>query len=259
MTYFETELVFTPDKPAAKTATRSLDPASPGAGQAELLGITLRLGNRPLIYNLKDLYSQGDKPLLPSEQDRYLVVHAISALRTHGNARVDELQYYAAAIEPDSLQTVDLMPKTRFNEILKADLSLNAGLDLFGEMSTDAVSGLVDKLLDKFINLGPGTQLQLSASARFIGKFIFALQIPVLQSAGIGSSSCSWILKPDENKTPLLGDQLLIQSIAVPKGTSSISYTISGLVKADRGIFWKQKEQRTPDYRIDLDLKQLQP
>ena|ERR1044072_358960 len=254
MKYFETELTFTQEKQISRAAVKAHK-----ADETEVLGITLRLGNQPLIYDLKDLRHLSGKSSVVSEQDHYLVIHVISALRTRGNARVDELHYFAEAADPEGLQTVDLIPKTRFNETIRANLDLNACLDLFGEVSLDVPTAMMDKLLSQVISLGPGMQLQLSSSARFIGKLVYSLQIPVIQASGIGSDSCSWILRPDENKTPLLGDQLLIQSIAVPKGTSKITYRISGLVRADKGIFWKQEEKRTPDHIVEINLDRINP
>ena len=259
MKYFETELIFTPATPPSESRSRgNLHSSEQAAHSATgILGITLRLGNQPLVYDLKALCQRSGKPAPISEQDHYLVVHAISALRTRGNARVDELHYFAAATHPQKLQTVDMVPKTRFNTSLNANLDLGGCLDLFGEVSLNLPLAMPDNLLDEYIELATGMQLQLSASARFIGRFVYTLKIPVVQASGIGSDSCIWILKPDENKTPLLGDQLLIQSIAVPKGTRKLNYKIWGLVKADKGLFWKQQEKKTPDHIVEINLDQI--
>lgn len=262
MNYVETELIFVPQTLPAKTATRSFgkgaEKQTPGKGGVELLGIRLRLGNRPLVYSLTELARQGGKPAVSASsqaQEYYLVVHAMSAMRTRGNASVEELQYFASAVEPSALQTIDLFPKTRFHQLVHAGLNLESSLDLFGGVSLDVPSGLAEQLIDGCLYLGPGLQLQLSASARFIGRFVYSLQIPVVQAVGVGSNTCSWILKPNEQKTPLLGDQLLVQSIAVPKGTKSIRYKLSGLVKADKGLFWKQQQQGTPEHVIEVQLQ----
>jgi hypothetical protein len=261
MNYVETELMFVPLPKPGKTASKSFGKAPVKKGSiktgSELLGIKLRLGNRPLVYSLAELSHRSGKTMLStpsSGQDYYLVVHAISALRTQGRARVEELQYFAAATEPAELQTIDLFPKTRFNQVVNASINLEAGLDLFGEVSLDVPSALLDELIACWVDMGPGLHLQLSASARFIGKFTFSLQVPVVQAAGVGSGACNWILRPNEEKAPLLGDQLLVQSIAVPKGTKKIQYNISGLVKADKGLFWKQQQLSTPEYAIEVQL-----
>src|SRR5690349_20521617 len=121
MNYFEEELIFTAEKPT-KALSRNPNDKHSINDVSEVLGIKIRLGNRPLVYNLKDLCDRAGKRAIPSRQDHYLIVHTIGAIRTQGKARVDELQYLAVAVQPDGLQTVDLIPKTRFNEIIKADL-----------------------------------------------------------------------------------------------------------------------------------------
>ena len=260
MNYFEQELIFSTEN-STKSLNRGLQEMKlPDFDSAEILGIKIRLGNQPLVYNLKDLIKKSGKQNSSSANERienkdyYLIVHAISALRTKGRAKVEELHYFADAIDPNTLQTIDLIPKTRFKEVLKANLKLAGGLNLKGETFFDVPITLTESLISEFINIGASMRLQLSTSAEFIGSYSYSVQIPVVQSAGISSNSCSWILKPDENKTPLLGDQLLIQSIGVPVGCKSVSYKINGLIKADKGIFWKQQEKKTDDLIIEVKL-----
>lgn len=253
--YFEQELIFIEDH-SQTTLSRGLNDFS--TPESEILGIKIRLGNQPLVYNLNELLRKSGKDsiLTRETKDRYLIVHSINALRTKGRAKIDELQYFAKSTKPFDLQTVDLFPKTRFNEILKANLVLNCALNLDGEVALDIPPVLASSLVANIIEIGANVKLQLSASADFIGKFTYSMQVPVVQSAGIGSNTCSWILNPDEKKTPLLGDQLLIQSVSVAKGTESITYKLSGTAKADRGIFWKQKELKTEEYDITVKLKE---
>lgn len=261
MNFFETELVFIPREGEARQATRGFGKATDREAftkaPSESLGIRLRLGDRPLVYNLSELARLSGKSHnanLSIDQDFYLIVHAISATRTQGRAKVEELQYFASATEPANLQTIDLVPKTRFNQLMNASLHLEGALDLFGEMLLDVPSALADQLMDQQLDLGPGLRLELSASARFIGRFTYSLQVPVVQASGVGSGTCCWVLRPNEEKTPLLGDQLLVQSIAVPKGTKTIRYVISGRVKADKGVFWKRQEMSTPEYEVEVKL-----
>jgi hypothetical protein len=212
MNYIETELVFVPNQVPAKTAAKSFG-KSPGKkssqeAPSELLGIQLRLGNRPLVYSLAELSRQSGKAILSTPslgQDYYIVVHAMSAMRTQGRARVEELQYFAAATEPAELQTIDLFPKTRFNQVVNVDFNLEAGLDLFGEVSLDVPSALLDELIACWVDMGPGLHLQLSASARFIGKFTFSLQVPVVQASGVGLRRLQLDLKAQRTKSAALG------------------------------------------------------
>ncbi|MCC6373076.1 MAG: hypothetical protein IT236_18880 [Bacteroidia bacterium] len=266
MNYFESELIFEETKPgtaikakAFKNHYRPTQTSNTNAAKpTQLLGITVRIGNQPLVINLKELVKLKDDSLQNFTpflaRDYYLIVHTISAMRTQGNAKVDELHYHAEAIEPDGLQTVELIPGTRLKEIFKANMDYEASLSLTGEALLNIPAELSQNLIPQLINLGGNMQLQICNSAHFIGKLTFSVQLPVIQAAGIASNFCSWVLNPDENKTPLLGDQLLIQTVSVPKGTAGISYKLKGLVKVDKGLFWKQQEKATPEYRVKVEF-----
>jgi hypothetical protein len=256
MNYFEEELIFTTDN-NNESLSRNF-PSAPIGEAEEILGIKVRLGNQPLVYSFKDLLIKSGRSF-PSQRsssgrDHYFVVHAISAIRTCGKATVDELQYFAISSSPAELQTIDLIPKTRFKEILRGDFTINAALDLSGRIGADIPTTLTDSMIPEFVNIGSDFQLQLCTSIDFVGQFKFSIQLPIVQAAGIGSNSCAWILNLNEQKRPLLGDQLLVQSISVPANTRSISYKLKGSVKADKGIFWKQREKTTPEYNVTVDL-----
>jgi hypothetical protein len=266
MNYFESELIFEQTKPVTQLRSKSFNKRQlpskssneDNLNSIQLLGIKVRIGNQPLVINLKELIklkkasSQNFDAFL--SQDHYLIVHAISAMRTKGKAKVDELHYYAEATEPSHLQTIDLIPNTRFKEIFKANINCETSLSLTGEVSLDIPLELNENLIPQLINLGANVQLQISNSIHFIGKLNFSVQLPVVQASGIASNTCTWVLNPDENKTPLLGDQLLIQTVALPKGTKSITYKLSGLVKVDKGLLWKQQEKATPEYLVTVTL-----
>ena len=250
--FTETNLVFIPAEDTEHLLSRNTKkPAKVdkfSSGNAEILGIRVKIGNQPLVYNLKNLASKSGCAFSPFQnKEHYLIVHSISAIRTHGKAKVDELQYYATSVDPTELQTVDLVPQTRFNEVFNADFSFTGTLTLSGETSLEIPTIVAGSLLPEFVDIGTDMQLQLCTAAGFIGKFKYNVQIPIIQSGGIGSNSCTWILNPNERKTPLLGDQLLVQSISVPLGCKQVSYRISATIKADKGILWKRRTQKTPE------------
>jgi hypothetical protein len=261
MQYIDTHLIFNERSSASRSGGAFNPPLFEGSdsSSSEVLGITLRLGNRPLVYDLSKLQRQANKstPHASGSGTRALmVVHVISALRTQGKAKVEELQYSAVCSDPSDLQTTDLIPETRFNPIFKGSLNISGALDLSGQASLDIPSVVTETLLDEFVGIGD-LNLQLCTASEFIGKYTFSLQTPIIQASGIGSNTCSWVIHPNEEKIPLLGDQLLIQMVSVPSSCKTLHYTISGMVKADKGLFWRQQELRTPDYTIELTLPTL--
>jgi hypothetical protein len=47
---------------------------------------------------------------------------------------------------------------------------------------------------------------------------------------------------------------LMVQTIAVPKGTNEIKYRIKGLVKVEKGLFGKTEEKETATQTISIKL-----
>jgi len=263
MNYFEESFSFEEVKPEIRT--RGLQRKNSGGLQQPLiekdvpmiLGITVRLGNEPIVKDIKKLYEYSAKAIPPDLQvlfekkDIYLIVHAISAIRLSGSAKVEELQYKAEIIEKGT-QTIDLLPNTSFKELAKINMGFEGSLSGNGNFSATLPAALTQSLLQDEITLGGDMKIQLSTNASFVGKFTYSLKFPVIQSAGIASNLCHWILTPLE--TPLLGDQLLIQTVAVPKGTEKITYKTKGVCKADRGLIWKRQIMETAEHIIEINL-----
>lgn len=267
MEFFENELLFTEQLSLNDHQIKGLftestlkEYANTTNSPTELLGINIRLGSKPIVLNLSKLMRMGGDALHPiieslfEEKDCYLIVHAIGAIRTQGKARIDELQYFAEADNAEIVQTTDLIPNTRFKKVFEANATIEGSLTANGQAMIDIPDELTKALIPQYMSIGGNMQLQLSTEANFVGKFIYNIQLPIIQSSGIASHTCSWVLNPDENKTPLLGDQLLVQSIAVPKGTPNITYNMHGVVKVDRGIFWKQQQKKTPVHQVVVNL-----
>lgn len=230
-------------------------------GETQEAGIIVRLGNEPIVRNLEELLSLGTNSVPPEIQvlfkksDIYTIVHAIGALRVQGYAKVDELQYFAeVATSDDNCQTIDLLPNTRFKEVLRANVNLSGSMLANGNFDVEVPEILGNSLTSKYLSLGGDMKIQLAADASFIGKFTYSLKFPVIQSIGIASNKCSWVLNPDEDQNPLLGDQLLVQTIAVPKGMKRIRYNIHGVLKVDRGLWWRQQTKSTDVYSIEVEL-----
>lgn len=226
--------------------------------EPEILGVKVRLGNAPMCFNLERLMQKSNKEL-PAElqlqfetQKIYLITHAIGVVRFKGNAKVVELQYNAEAKNIIGAKTIDLLPRTTFIDKLKIDTGLSGALKAAGNMSVEIPDELKNALSGTSLSLGGDLELELSTNAKFVGKINYSIQLPVVQSMGVSSNKCTWVLKPDAN--PLLGDQLLVQTISVPKETENLIFSIKGLIKVDNGWFSKTKEQETSIQTITLKL-----
>jgi hypothetical protein len=256
MNYFEEELKFIEEEKESRSFESTLFNNVP-----QELGISLRLGNAPIVKDLKKLMDFSGKSLPPDlqvifeEKNIYIIVHMIGAIRLKGSAKVDELQYNAEIINSTGAQTLDLLPNTTFKELLNINIGFQGSISANGNFSASIPPELIETLASTNVTLGGDMNIQLSTDSNFVGKFTYSLKFPVVQSLGIASTSCTWILNPQN--VPLLGDQLLVQTIAVPKGTEKITYLAKGICKADRGLFWKKKEIETAIYTIEVPLSKL--
>jgi hypothetical protein len=222
--------------------------------------IEVKLGSRPFVYNFEDILKKRNKQLSPEAElqlkthDIYIVVHGIGAIRTNGRARVKELQYYAELLDPADQFTLDLIPKTEFKDVFSAKMEIKGALAASGSISANIPDALNNSLTDEVVPIAGEANLQLSTNNNFAGVLSLRITIPTIQATGQTSKSCHWVLKPKNHANSLLGDQLLTQIIAVPKGTKTINYKVFGNVKVDKGIFWKVNSKNTKPIEISLDL-----
>jgi len=235
-------------------------------GEANLLGLRVRLGNQPIVTNLRKVL-ESVHGTLPSQlahqfqnKEIYTIVHAVGVTRLKGSTKVDELQYDAEMIDDEGkvlnqVQTIDLIPHTRFREVMKANVSFEGGLSVSGNATAEIPKGLINSLLEEYLPIGGAINVQLSNSNSFIGKFTYSLKYPVVISTGIASNTCHWVLKPDEDQTPLLGDQLMVQTVAVPKSQNKIRFRMKATVKVDKGLFYKQQTKETEEYEVEVGLR----
>ena len=100
MNFYSETLTFEPANHPRNTDSTSND--------THLLGIRVRLGNRPIVTRLNDYITRWHKALPPQLEaiDLYTVVHAIGALRVEGRASVKQLQYHAAFSAPAELGNI---------------------------------------------------------------------------------------------------------------------------------------------------------
>lgn len=263
MKFKETHLSFEPLLLLAESNFEEGSKELERVGQAGIIGLRVRIGNRPIVTNLKKVLESVHTTLPPSiafqfqDRELYSIVHAFGVTRKSGKGNVIELQYEAEMVEIGNkqlAQTVELIPHTRFKEVFKADTNISIGLSTNGIASAKIPERLNSHLLQDYICIGGDLDLQLSNSNSFIGKLSYSLNYPVVISTGIASNGCHWVLKPDEKNTPLLGDQLLVQIVSVPKHTEHIIYRIKGTVKVDQGLLYKLQSKETDILEIKVLL-----
>lgn len=226
-------------------------------GEAQVFDVTMRLGNAPIVKNLYKLFQLKEEQMPPDmkvlyeQKDLYSVVHAISTISK--NAYIESLRYDAEILDSEGAQTLDLIPNTKFKEWLSGNMGVEVALSASGNLSAALPEELSKITSWADADLGAGIKLKTDVGGGLAGKFSFSIGWPVVQSMGVASTKCAWLLNPETGK-PLNGDQLLVQIIAVPKDSKKLKYRISGEITADKGIFWRSQTQKTKPIEVEILL-----
>jgi hypothetical protein len=211
----------------------------------------LSVGNRPFARSLRKLYAlRGEK--MPPEMaalrgEVYLVTHAIGLLSRDGKQGVDALTYRASFGDPGS--TVELFPNTRFKEFFSTTTQFEAGLSADGHAKLPSQIG---ELAADVINLGASAELHLGTKAGVVGKLSMAVKSPTIQAVGHASNEVTWQLAREDD--PLLGDQILVQTVLVPRGAERLTYRIQASAVIDPGWFRSPVRIETPAIEVVVEL-----
>lgn len=202
---------------------------------------TIECAERPFVRSLRQLYRlrneqmPADLAALPGEI--YLVTHNVGVVAKRHPKRIKTLGLMASFTEPGT--TIDLVPDTRFREYLavRSTAEGKAEVRLEGELGA---SGRVEasKLLTEYradAELGFGAKIQLGGGIEVIGRIAMSVKSPKIQAIGRASSMVIWQIEQDES--PLVGDQVLIQTILAPKETRQLTFQLQAFIVIDPGWF----------------------
>lgn len=227
-------------------------PMGPSDDREIAKDIRIQIGNKPLVRNLRDLASLKGMELPPDRSvltgGLYLITHSIGVLSKRSESRIKMIRY--ECIVDDPATTVDLFPSTQFKESFRTAVTFEGGLSANGHAkSPDAVGGLSGQVE----GLGGGAQIRLGASAESIGVLQFKVITSLVQAIGQASTSPMWQFR--RAGTPLVGDQIMIQTILVRPGTAKLTVTMRGIVIVQPQWLGKEVALNTKDISTVLDLK----
>ncbi|MGF7039722.1 hypothetical protein [Mucilaginibacter lappiensis] len=247
ISYTEEELIFEPYEAQAKGLFDD-DNIPEAVAEPEFFGLKIRIGNKPVVRNLKKLIELSNQQLPPEvsvlfeNYNIFTVTHAIGVIQISGNASLNELQFNGEIVDADAT-TIDLLPDTAFKSLLSINGDYEAAMKAGGSFSAKLPNELTNALSGKSISLGGDIDLHLSSNTQFVGKISASIKFPLIIATGKNSSHCSWVIKRDQD--PLLGDQLLIQTVAVAKTCTAMTYKVKATAKVKHGFFKKDSIDTT--------------
>lgn len=189
-------------------------------------GLTIRVADRPVAKSVRRLYELSHKTLPPGlavfdAYDIWIVAHGVGVIRTAGSGAIRSIGYEADFGDSDDVLTIDLLPQTKFKKHLTAEMRMEADLGAEGHAELPEPAR---EILDLVHTIGGDARIRLSSDVSVVGRVSLSIMTPTVQAVGKMGSRCQWQF--DLDTEPILGDQIMLQTILVPIGTRSISYRV---------------------------------
>ena len=194
----------------------------------DIRGLHIRLGNKPFAHNLWDMLQQRERELPPNlavfdAYDIWLISHMIGVIRDRGHASVQRLGYIAEFEDEEQIYTIDLLPQSQFCTTTGGSFEFSTALGVEGCAS---MPDGIRSLLNKTKILAGDAKLEFTSELNLLGRISFSTLSTLIQAVGTGSSRCEWCFDADEK--PLLGEQIMLQTVLVPRETKNIRFRICG-------------------------------
>jgi len=189
-----------------------------GSGsQIEEGHVRLRIGERPIVRDLKRLYRKAGKTLptdfeIFSAYNIWMILFAVGIVRESGMRQVNRFGFALTFPEKPRVTVLSVLPQTRFVKRAGALLKAEATLSLNGSAE---VPEAVSQALTTTDTLSVDASLNVSTQANVFGTLSFSLLTSVIQAIGTGDRRAEWVFEKSEH--PLVGDQHLAITLLAPK------------------------------------------
>lgn len=226
-------------------------------GEGSILSdkISIKVGNNPIVYNLKKLYELSGKTVPPEIQiftsyDIWILNFNIGILKSGGLDNVKQVGFKVKYNKPSFINVIETMPKTEFIKLLDGKLTFEVDLGLDGHLNPPNINL---PFLSEEKAIGLGGKLNLSTDNSIVGRLNFSVVSPLVMSVGIGSNTAEWILNKDEN--PLYGDDITFTNIImVESDTDKIE--LEAMVYSTISVYNLIPSRRSSQWmKIACDLK----
>jgi hypothetical protein len=210
---------------AVPPSERTFGPGETSPGAVQKGQVRVRVGERPIVRNLKTLYRKTGRAMpadlqLYSAYNVWLVVFYVGALRESGVRALSRFGFAVTFPEKPRVTVLNLVPQSRFVKRVGLEVTSEAALSLNGEAHVpDAVAGL----LAETDVLSGTAKLRIGTDARVVGTLSLSVMTPVVTAIGVGGRAAEWLFERDEK--PLVGDQHMAVTLLVPKSVEELQAT----------------------------------
>ena len=187
--------------------------------------IRMYIGNRPIVFNLKQLYRKSNKQVPPEIQifksyNAYILTHTIGVIKDGGWDKIHHIGFRVEFPKNSDIIVLDVMPQSKFITTIGGKFQFEADFNLNGELSLPKE---VSTFLENIENVGIGGKLKVATDNSLVGRFSFSVISPEVVSIGKGSNYSEWIFYKSDK--PLHGNDIeMYQIVLVDRDLTELSY-----------------------------------
>jgi len=220
------------------------------------------IGRAPFAKNVATLFELKGVALPPSyavfkSYDIWLITFALNILKDGSFRKLRQVELNIEYQSPLKnvrvpVTIIDVFPQTKFKKIIDGKLMFSASIDLNGKA---AISDKISSIIKYSEVFELGGKLDISTDSEVVCNLSFSLLTPEIVSTGIGNFKSSRLLEKSENYM-LLGDQLLMQTVIVPKDTKYLKCkaSVAAVATGPFGflpIRMESKPKKLPDIQLE--------
>jgi len=186
--------------------------------------IRIRVGERPVAYNLLDLYLKLGKKY-PAEYelfisyDVWLIMHSISIIDIDKSSRIKQLGCQTLFPEEPRITILELFPQTKYIKQIEATSVNEADIEINGQAQIPSVN---IPLASDVQPLKLGGKINLSSKTNIVGRLSFSVITPSILAVGHGDYQSEFVFNRVD--TPINGDQLMIQTVLLPHDLEELTF-----------------------------------
>jgi hypothetical protein len=203
----------------------------------------LKVGDRPFARSLRTLFEFRGEPYPPElaalPGEVYAIVHGVGIFVRQGRAnKIDAVGYRARFTAPGS--TCELMPGSKFRSF--ASFKVNARMEVSLNADGYAKAPLNLPADAQVIPIGADAEVKLGGGASAVGNLSLSLNLKTPEIQAVGQSASEVIWQFNRADTPLVGDQVMVQTVVVPPKQTSLDFTIRAFATIDPS--WRRRPVR---------------
>jgi len=195
-----------------------------GEPHIETKNIRLRIGERPVAYNLKTLYELNNRKLPKDIQifesyKIWVINHNIGVIKEGGYKSINKLGYRVQFPDKPKVTVIDILPQSRFIKKLEMSFKNETDIQINGQVSIPDPLVILMNILE---DIQLDAKINIANHLNIVGRFSFSVISPTIQAVGVGDRTSEWLFTKEDN--PLVGNQNLTQIILTPRHTERLKF-----------------------------------